>query len=53
MPRKRRFTAKEDRQAKHVADSEHKSGKSAATAKRIGYATVNKQKSRRKKAKTK
>ncbi|WP_337863816.1 hypothetical protein [Nitrososphaera sp.] len=42
-----RFTAKEDRQAKHIADSERKRGKSAKTAKRIGYATVNKQKRKR------
>lgn len=39
-----RFTAKQDRQAKHVAASERKKGKSPATAKRIGYATVNKNK---------
>jgi hypothetical protein len=42
-----RFTAKEDRQAKHIANSERKRGKSAKTAKRIGYATVNKQKQKR------
>jgi hypothetical protein len=42
MPGKgRRFTEKEDRQAKAVAASERNRGKSAAEAKRIGYATVN------------
>ena len=51
--KKRRFTAKEDRQAKHIADSERKRGVSAKRAKSIGYATVNKQKSRTKKAKKK
>lgn len=46
MPRAkaRRFTEKEDRQAKHIASSEKKRGKSAKVAKRIGYATVNKNK---------
>jgi hypothetical protein len=46
MPRGRssRFSEKEDRQAKHIAESERKRGKSAKTAKRIGYAMVNKQK---------
>lgn len=39
-----RFSAKEDRQAKHVAESERAKGKSAKEAKSIGYATVNKQK---------
>ena len=39
MPGKR-FSAKEDRQAAHIAASERARGKSAATAKRIGYATV-------------
>jgi hypothetical protein len=47
--RKPRFTAKEDRQASHVAASMKKSGKSAKEAKSIGYATVNKLKSKRKK----
>lgn len=47
-----RFTKKEDRQAAHVAASERKSGVSAAEAKRIGYATVNKQKSKKKHHKT-
>jgi len=45
----RRFTAKQDRQAKHVAASERKKGKSAKVAKRIGYATVNKNKGKKKK----
>ncbi len=46
MPRTkgRRFTEKEDRQAKHIANSERKRGKSSKVAKRIGYATVNKNK---------
>jgi hypothetical protein len=38
-----RFSAKEDRQAKHVAASERARGKSAKRAKSIGYATVVKQ----------
>lgn len=42
--KRRRFTEKQDRQAKHVAASMQKRGKSAAAAKRIGYATVNKRK---------
>lgn len=51
MPRGRsnRFTEKEDRQAKHVAASERRRGKPAKVAKRIGYATVNKNKSKSKK----
>jgi hypothetical protein len=46
MPRAkaRRFTEKEERQAKHIASSEKKRGKSPKAAKRIGYATVNKNK---------
>jgi hypothetical protein len=48
MPgRKRRFTEKEDREAKHIMVSEEERGKSEEDAKRIGYATVNKQKSRK------
>lgn len=39
-----RFTEKEDRQAKHIAESERERGKSAEDAERIGYATVNKEK---------
>lgn len=46
-----RFSAKEDRQAKHIADSERAAGKSPEEAKSIGYATVNKNKGRRKKGK--
>jgi hypothetical protein len=46
-----RFTLKEDRQAKHIADSEKKRGVSAKRAKSIGYATVNKAKTRRGKKK--
>jgi hypothetical protein len=49
MPGKgHRFSEKQDRQAQHIATSERKKGKSAAEAKRIGYATVN---SRKKKGK--
>ncbi len=53
MPRgkKHRFTEKQDRQAAHIATSEKKKGMSAEKAKSIGYATVNKLKSQRKKGK--
>ena len=47
--KRRRFTAKQDRQAKHIAASERKQGKPAKVAKRIGYATVNKNKKKQKK----
>jgi hypothetical protein len=54
MPgKKSRFTTKEDRQAGHIAASERKRGVPAKRAKSIGYAVVVKQKSRRKKGKTK
>jgi hypothetical protein len=45
MPRgdKSSYTNKQRRQASHIEDSAKKSGKSAKTAKRIAYATVNKQ----------
>jgi hypothetical protein len=45
MPRgsKSSYTTKQRRQAKHIEDSEKKTGRSSATAKRIAYATVNKQ----------
>jgi hypothetical protein len=43
-----RFSAKEDRQAKHVAASEEKKGLPAKKAKSIGYATVNKNKAKKK-----
>ena len=47
MPgKKHKFTAKQDRQAKHIADSEKKAGYSPKEAKAIGYATVNKRKKR-------
>lgn len=49
--KKPRFTAKDDRQAGHIADSERKRGMSAKEAKSVGYATVNKQKSKKTKAK--
>jgi hypothetical protein len=39
MPGKR-FSAKEDRQAMHIAASERARGKSAKEAKSIGFATV-------------
>lgn len=44
MPRgsKSAYTPKQRRQASHIEDSEKKSGKSAKTAARIAYATVNK-----------
>jgi hypothetical protein len=41
MPGKgHRFSAKEDRQAQHIAASERAKGKSAKAARSIGYATV-------------
>jgi hypothetical protein len=45
MPRgdKSAYTDKQKRHAKHIEDSAKKSGKSAKTAARIAYATVNKQ----------
>lgn len=45
MPRgdKSSYTDKQRRQARHIEESEQKSGRSAAVAKRIAYATVNKQ----------
>jgi hypothetical protein len=43
-----RFTARQDRQAKHVAASERARGVSAKRAKSIGYATVVKQKGKKK-----
>ena len=53
MPKGRRFTTKEDRQAGHIAASERRRGVPAKRAKSIGYAVVVKQKARRKKGKTK
>jgi hypothetical protein len=44
---KHRFTEKEDREAKHIMASETERGKSEEDAKRIAYATLNKQKSRK------
>lgn len=44
-----RFTDKEDRQAQHIKQSEKERGKSNEDAERIAYATVNKQKSEKKK----
>ncbi len=44
-----RFTKKEDRQAEHIEESEEKQGRSKKDAERIAYATVNKQKSHKKK----
>ena len=40
---KKSYTSKQRRQARHIEDSARKSGKSAKTAARIAYATVNKQ----------
>ena len=40
---KSKYTSKQKRQAKHIEDSEKKSGKSAKTAARIAWATVNKE----------
>jgi hypothetical protein len=42
--KKHRFTAKEDREAEHIKESEMKEGKSGKEAERIGFATVNKRK---------
>ena len=45
MPRgdKSSYTSKQKRQASHIEESAKKKGRSAKTAKRIAYATVNKQ----------
>ena len=45
MPRgdKSSYTSKQKRQARHIEDSAKKKGRSAKVAKRIAYATVNKQ----------
>jgi plasmid stabilization system protein ParE len=45
MPRgdKSSYTDKQKRQAKHIEDGAKKSGKSAKTAARIAWATVNKE----------
>ena len=52
MPgKKHKFSAKQDRQAKHIAASEKKRGYSAKEAKSIAYATINKNKKKRKGAK--
>jgi hypothetical protein len=42
--KKHRFTAKEDREAEHIIQSEMKQRKSREDAERIAYATVNKMK---------
>lgn len=52
MPGKGRFSRKQDRQASHIADSEIARGMDPAEAKRVGYATVNKNKSRSKRKHT-
>jgi hypothetical protein len=39
-PGPHRFSEKEDRQARHIADSMRRRGKSAKEARSIGYATV-------------
>ena len=46
-----RFSKKEDRQAEHIKESEMERGRSEEDAERIGYATVNKQKSEKKRKK--
>jgi len=51
MPGKSRFSAKQDRQAAHIAASERAKGMSAKEAKSVGYATVNKQKKAKRKGK--
>lgn len=45
-------TEKDKRQARHIESSEKKRGLSAKSAKRIAFATVNKQKSGKKKRTT-
>ena len=40
---KEKYTDKQKRRAKHIEDSAKKSGKSTKTAKRIAYATINKE----------
>jgi hypothetical protein len=50
MPGKSRYTEKEDRQAEHIKNSEKKEGGSDKDAERIAYATVNKEKSQKKKS---
>ena len=45
----KKFSVKQDRQAKHIATSEKKKGMSAKKAKSIGFATVNKMKGKKKK----
>lgn len=48
MPgKKHKFTKKQDRQAMHIAESEKARGMSSKDAKAVGYATVNKNKSKR------
>jgi hypothetical protein len=47
-----RFSAKEDREASHVAASERARGMSAREAKRVGYATVEKRGGGRKKSRS-
>jgi hypothetical protein len=50
MPaRVKRFSAKEDRQAAHIAASERARGKSAKEAKSIGYAVVQAHKGKKRK----
>lgn len=47
-PGPHRFSAKQDRQASHIAASERARGMSAKEARSIGYATVNARKGGRK-----
>jgi hypothetical protein len=43
MPKRNRYTAKENRQVEHIKESEERRGHSESEAEAIGYATVNKQ----------
>jgi hypothetical protein len=42
-----RFTSKEHRQAEHIKESEEERGMSEERAKEVGWATVNKEKSKK------
>lgn len=46
-PGPHRFSAKQDRQASHIAASERARGMSAKEARSIGYATINARKGKR------
>lgn len=53
MPRKGRFSSKQDRMAKHIMESEIKKGMPMKMAKSVGYATVVKQKKKKSMSKKK